>query len=65
MKPGFDVMVVSIDGEKAALEAIIRRLAWCQSNPRFGPLVFATMEKYFAGKIRIILEDRLFDVTNA
>jgi ribose transport system substrate-binding protein len=70
MKPGKDVMVGSIDGQKAALEAIIRRELGVsvESNPRFGPLVFATMEKYFAGeKIppRIILKDRLFDVTNA
>lgn len=70
MKPGKDVMVVSIDGQKAALEAIIRGELGVsvESNPRFGPLVFATMEKYFAGeKIppRIILKDRLFDVTNA
>lgn len=70
MKPGKNVMVVSIDGQKAALEAIIRGDLGVsvESNPRFGPLVFATMEKYFAGKkipTRIILEDRLFDMTNA
>jgi ribose transport system substrate-binding protein len=70
MKPGKDVIVGSIDGEKAALEAIIRGELGVsvESNPRFGPLVFATMEKYFAGeKIppRIILQDRLFDATNA
>ena len=70
MKPGKDVIVGSIDGQKAALEAIIRGELGVsvESNPRFGPLVFATMEKYFVGtKIppRIILEDRLFDVTNA
>lgn len=70
MKPGKDVTVVSIDGEKAALEAIIRGELGVsvESNPRFGPLVFATMEKYFAGeKIppKIILKDRLFDATNA
>lgn len=70
MKPGKNVIVGSIDGQKAALEAIIRGELGVsvESNPRFGPLVFATMEKYFAGKKippRIILEDRLFDVTNA
>jgi ribose transport system substrate-binding protein len=70
MKPGKDVMVGSIDGQKAALEAIIRGELGVsvESNPRFGPLVFATMEEYFAGKKippRIILKDRLFDVTNA
>lgn len=70
MKPGKDVMVGSIDGQKAALEAIIRGELGVsvESNPRFGPLVFTTMEEYFAGKKippRIILKDRLFDVTNA
>ncbi|HEY9800019.1 MAG TPA: ABC transporter substrate-binding protein [Leptolyngbyaceae cyanobacterium] len=70
MQPGKDVIVGSIDGQKTALEAIIRGELGVsvESNPRFGPLVFATMEKYFAGeKIppRIILKDRLFDVTNA
>ena len=70
MKPGKDVIVGSIDGQKAALEAIIHGELGVsvESNPRFGPLVFATMEKYFVGKKippRIILEDRLFEVTNA
>ncbi|MBG1270721.1 ABC transporter substrate-binding protein [Nostoc sp. WHI] len=70
MKPGKDVMVGSIDGQKAALEGIIRGELGVsvESNPRFRPLVFATMEEYFASKKippRIILKDRLFDVTNA
>ncbi|MFN6463424.1 MAG: ABC transporter substrate-binding protein [Nostoc sp. DedVER02] len=70
MKPGKDVIIGSIDGQKSALEAIIRRELGVsvESNPRFGRLVFTTMEKYFAGaKIppRIILKDRLFDATNA
>ncbi|WP_086756324.1 ABC transporter substrate-binding protein [Nostoc sp. 106C] len=70
MKPGKDVIIGSIDGQKTALEAIIRGELGVsvESNPRFGPLVFATLEKYVAGeKIppRIILKDRLFDATNA
>jgi ribose transport system substrate-binding protein len=70
MKPGKDVIVGSIDGQKTALEAIIKGELGVsvESNPRFGPLVFATMEEYFAGKKippRIILKDRLFDVNNA
>ncbi|WP_445638361.1 ABC transporter substrate-binding protein [Nostoc sp. DSM 114161] len=70
MKPGKDVMVGSIDGQKTALQAIIRGELGVsvESNPRFGPLVFLTMEEYFAGKKippRIILKDRLFDATNA
>ncbi|MEJ1933652.1 ABC transporter substrate-binding protein [Nostoc sp. NIES-2111] len=70
IKPGKDAIVGSIDGQKTALEAIIKGELGVsvESNPRFGPLVFATMEKYFAGeKIppRIILKDRLFDISNA
>jgi ribose transport system substrate-binding protein len=70
MKPGKDVIIGSIDGQKSALEAIIRGELGVsvESNPRFGPLVFATLEKYVAGENippRIILKDRLFDATNA
>ncbi len=69
-RPGEDVTVVSIDGERAALEAIIRGElgANVESNPRFGPLAFATLERYRAGRpvpARILLHDRLFDATNA
>ncbi len=46
-KPGQDVIVVSIDGQRAALEAIgAGELgATVESNPRFGPLAFETIEK--------------------
>jgi galactofuranose transport system substrate-binding protein len=69
-KPGQDVTVVSVDGEKAALESIVRGElgATVESNPRFGKLAFDTLEKYLAGeKIppKIILEDRFFDASNA
>ncbi len=70
MRPGRDVLIVSIDGEKAALQAIIRgeMNASVESNPRFGPLAFDTLEKYFRGERlppKIILEDRFFDSSNA
>jgi ABC-type sugar transport system substrate-binding protein len=69
-KPGQDVIVVSIDGQKAALEAIIAGElgATVESNPRFGPLAFETMEKIRKGETvptKIVLTDRLFDKTNA
>jgi ribose transport system substrate-binding protein len=69
-KPGQDVTVVSVDGEKAALEAIVRGEmgATVESNPRFGPLAFDTLEKYLAKEAippKIILEDRFFDAANA
>jgi ABC-type sugar transport system substrate-binding protein len=70
MRPGQDVVVVSIDGERAALEAIIRGElgATVESNPRFGPIAFDTLERYLRQEQvppRIILEDRFFDASNA
>jgi galactofuranose transport system substrate-binding protein len=69
-KPGQDVTIISIDGEKAALEAIMAGElgASVESNPRFGKLAFDTLEKYLAGEkipTKIILEDRFFDASNA
>jgi len=70
MQPGKDVLVVSVDGQKTALEAIARgeMNVTVESNPRFGPLAFDTLEKYLnKQKVpeKIILEDRFFDSTNA
>ncbi|MGI9070579.1 MAG: ABC transporter substrate-binding protein [Bryobacteraceae bacterium] len=70
LRPGKDVTVVSVDGEKAALEAVMRGDigATAESNPRFGPLAFDTLERYRRGeKIppRITLEDNFFDASNA
>ena len=69
-KPGTDVIVASIDGEKAGLEAIQRgELAvTVESNPRFGPLAFETIDKLRNKQpipTKILLTDRLFDKTNA
>jgi ribose transport system substrate-binding protein len=68
--PGKDVTVVSIDGEKAALESIAKGElgASVESNPRFGPLAFDTLEKFLKGETvptKITLEDRFFDASNA
>jgi ribose transport system substrate-binding protein len=70
MNPGKDVLIVSVDGEKAALESIMRgeMNITVESNPRFGPLAFDTLEKYLRKESippKIILEDRFFDSTNA
>jgi ribose transport system substrate-binding protein len=69
-KPGQDVTVISIDGEKAALESIMKGElgATVESSPRFGKLAFDTLEKHLAGEkipTKIILEDRFFDSANA
>ena len=68
--PGTDVVVVSVDGERAALEAIVagELAATVESNPRFGPLAFETIANYRKGQTippKILLTDRLFDRTNA
>ena len=62
--------MVSIDGEKAALQAIIAgdMNAVVESNPRFGPLAFDTLERYRRGEKlppKIMLADRFFDASNA
>jgi ribose transport system substrate-binding protein len=69
-KPGTDVTVVSIDGEKAGLEAIQRGdlAVTVESKPRFGPLAFETIDKLRNKQpipTKILLTDRLFDKTNA
>jgi ribose transport system substrate-binding protein len=70
MNPGKDVIVVSVDGERAALEAITRgeMNVTVECNPRFGPIAFDTLEKYKRGEklpLKIINEDRFFDSNNA
>jgi ribose transport system substrate-binding protein len=70
LKPGMDVKIVSVDGERAALEAIDRGDigATVESNPRFGPLAFDTIDKLRKGEKlppKILLTDRFFDKTNA
>jgi ribose transport system substrate-binding protein len=69
MKPGTDVIIVSVDGSRAALEAIDRGElgATVESNPRYGPLAFETIEKYRKGEklpAKILVNDRFFDRAN-
>ena len=68
--PGKDVTVVSIDGERDALQAIIDGTlgATVETNPRFGPLAFDTARKFLSGQPvpkRIFVKDHLFDKRNA
>lgn len=68
--PGKDVLIVSIDGEKDALKAIVagEMNATVECNPRFGPVAFDTLEKYLRGEkipAKIINPDRFFDASNA
>jgi galactofuranose transport system substrate-binding protein len=69
-KPGTDVIVLSIDGGKEAVQAVIdgKINAVVECNPRFGPKAFETMAKYAAGeKIepRITNADKFYDSSNA
>ncbi|WP_262272744.1 ABC transporter substrate-binding protein [Microvirga yunnanensis] len=68
--PGKDVIVVSVDGTRTALQAIIdgKLLATVETNPRFGPVAFATMARYARGEPIepwVVITDRFFDKTNA
>ena len=69
-KPGKDVLVVSIDGEKDALQAIVdgKMYSTVECNPKFGPKAFSTAIAYAAGeKIPPITTnvDRFYDAKNA
>jgi ABC-type sugar transport system substrate-binding protein len=69
-KPGKDILIVSIDGEKDGLQAIIdgKMGATVECNPKFGPAAFAAAISYSKGeKIPPVMTnvDRFFDATNA
>jgi galactofuranose transport system substrate-binding protein len=69
-KPGQDVMIVSIDGTRDALQAIIdgKMLATVECNPKFGPKAFQTLASYGKGELIkpwVINDDRFFDKSNA
>ena len=68
--PGKDVLVLSIDGGKEAVQAVIdgKIAAVVECNPRFGPKAFETMQRYAKGeKIDPLLvnEDKFYDPSNA
>ncbi len=68
--PGKDIIIVSVDGQKEALEAIIAGTlgATAECNPRFGKAVFDAIEAYAEGKPVapfMVNEDKFFDGSNA
>ena len=68
--PGKDVLIVSCDGEKEAVQAIVdgKIGATCECNPRFGPAAYKTMQRFAAGESIppfIKNEDKFYDSTNA
>ncbi len=69
-KPGKDVKVVSIDGTRAAVQAIVdgKYNAVIESNPRFGPLAFKTAMDFENGTgipANVIISDKQYDASNA
>jgi len=69
-KPGEDVILVSIDGSNAALDAIVEGKlgASVESSPFFGPIAHETMMKYVNGEDIpdwVVVQDRFFDTSNA
>ncbi|TDG02949.1 ABC transporter substrate-binding protein [Paraburkholderia guartelaensis] len=64
------VKIVSIDGTKEIVSDISNGIvaADVETNPRFGPLAFKSLEDYLAGKPvpqKQIMDDALFDRSNA
>jgi galactofuranose transport system substrate-binding protein len=70
MVPGKDVTLISIDGQKDALKAIIAGElgASVECNPKFGPSAFDVIEKLEKGEkvpTMIVNPDRFYDKNNA
>ncbi|RXK56978.1 ABC transporter substrate-binding protein [Oleiharenicola lentus] len=70
LKPGRDIIMVSIDGIKEAIQAIIDGRLNCtvECNPMFGPKVYDTIERLKRGEKverKAYNKDLLFDATNA
>ncbi|MBK1783135.1 ABC transporter substrate-binding protein [Prauserella cavernicola] len=70
LQPGEDVKIVSIDGTRNAVQAIVdgQINAVIESNPRFGPLAFDTAQKFYAGEEiaeDVIISDDEYNRDNA
>lgn len=70
LKPGKDIMIVSVDAIKEAIQAVVDGRINCtvECNPLFGPKIYDTIEKILAGQPvekSAYNKDELFDSTNA
>ena len=68
--PGKDIKIVSVDGTRNAVQLVAdgSYTAVVESNPRFGPLAFETLEKFAKGDEipqNIVISDDEYDSTNA
>ncbi|OUX37722.1 MAG: LacI family transcriptional regulator [Kiritimatiellaceae bacterium TMED266] len=71
-RPGEDIMIVSIDGIRAAFDAMVAGKLNCsvECNPLQGPLAMDAVEKILAGEAdslqkKTLIEDAVFDRSNA
>ncbi len=70
MKPGTDIIIVSIDAVREGVQAVVAGRINCtvECNPLFGPKVYDTVTKVLAGEKvprKSYNKDELFDATNA
>jgi len=70
LKPGTDIVIVSIDGVKAAFEAMVAGKLNCtvECNPLIGPQLFDLVADVVAGKPlpkRIAVEEGIYDQSQA
>ncbi|CAM3418482.1 ABC transporter substrate-binding protein [Kibdelosporangium persicum] len=69
-KPGTDIHVVSIDGTRNAVQKVTEGelYAVVESNPRFGPLAFQTLQSFLSGQPvqqNVVISDKLYTKDNA
>jgi ribose transport system substrate-binding protein len=69
-EPGKDVKVISIDGTRGAVQAVADGTinGVVESNPRFGPIAFDTLESFLSGEPiadSLIISDKEFTPENA
>jgi simple sugar transport system substrate-binding protein len=70
LKPGKDVLIVSIDGVKGAFQALVEGKANCtvECNPLYGPPLFDLIEKVVSGEPfekRRLVQPKVFTQQNA
>jgi galactofuranose transport system substrate-binding protein len=68
--PGKDIQIYSVDGTKNAVQQMVAGAynGVIESNPRFGPLAFKTLQAFLSGEPvgqDIIIEDKAYDPSNA
>jgi ABC-type sugar transport system substrate-binding protein len=70
LKPGKDIIIISVDGTRKALRAMIEDKINCivECNPLLGPPLMQAVKELIAGKIlpkRIVTKDDIFTKDNA